>query len=242
MYYAKTDKRGQAKFRLPKGQTYQVHLADYKNFKSLRMPDIPKIAKKVTYRYVPNTLDIIETERNDTIFQQVPISQKATRSRVRVHVTVLNLDEHPLENENVYMVTSKGKVYTAQTNKKGIAMLMIPKGDAVSIGFEYDPDIETIVYKKGNYIRNDKIRFRYIGSKVIKERIAARLEALRVRDSLYKIGEYGSGISRDLKVDNVDRIAGLITDRAEYERNELKKDPNFFVSRKETVKARRMEK
>lgn len=237
MYYAKTDKDGQAKFSLPRGQTFQIHLADAPNFKTLRMSNTPKMTKKVTYRYVSNTLTINERVSNDTIYQEVPLTQQATRLRVRVHVTVLDLDENPLENEKVYMITNKGKVYTATTDKKGIAILMIPKGNSVSVGFEYDSNIETITYQKGNYIRNDKIQFRYIGSKAIEERIAARLKAMKVRDSLYKVGAISYGISRDLRVYNVEEIAKLITKRAEYERNELKKDADFFIKRKEAVKA-----
>jgi hypothetical protein len=243
VYHAITDETGAARFHLPRNQNFQVNLKDAPNYQQLSMPDIPNLTKRVHYIYsnetlsINETLNINETERNDTIYQVVPLSQKPTMQRVWLHVTVTDLDDKPLKGENVFMNASKGKTYTATTNSDGIALLMIPKGDTFRISFEYEPDVEAIYFPTGNYIRKDNVKYSYIGSAVIKKRAMKRLLALNERDSLYRIGALGYGITHDLDNTNLESIAKLISERATYERGEIKKDADFFEKREETVKA-----
>ncbi len=237
VYHAITDEKGAARFHLPRNQTFQINLKDAPNYQQLNMPDIPNIAKRVRYVYSNQALNINETEKNDTVYQVVPLTQKPTFQRVWLHVIVNDLDRMPLKNEKVFMNGKKGKTYAATTNEEGIALLMIPKGDTFSISFEYEPNIEAIHYPNGNYLRKDNIIYSYIGSAIIKAREAERLAALRDRDSLYRIGELGYGITQGLDIRNLDRVEKLVAERAVYEKGELEKDPTFFIKREQEVKA-----
>jgi hypothetical protein len=237
-YQAKTNKKGMATFLLPAGYTYNLDFINDKNYKSIKVPKKGFLRQKKGVIYVPSQLDIQEFERNDTIFQDVPLTQKATRQRVLMSVTIKDLDDQPLPNEKVFMRTSK-KVYTATTDKNGKTALILPKGETYTIKLEYSNDLEDIELEKGNYLRNDKISYQYIGSAVIKARELERARRAKRRDSLMQIQAFRDSLNQKRskwsgftdKINNnydKDSLLTAIYNRVKEDSIGLAADPQYF--------------
>jgi hypothetical protein len=238
IYQVTTNAKGEAFFLLPIGYDYIVNFEHDANFKTIAIPKMPNLRFKKGFTYTSNFMEIQETERNDTVFQNVPLSQKPTLKRSLILVTVLDLDGNPLKNENVYLQGVK-KVYTAKTDVKGEMALMLPKGAYYSVNFDYRDSLEVLNIEAGNYTRTDKIRYKYMGSKAIKARILERkyYEALwdslaqvqSFRDSLAAARSPYSNFSYRFSDGDLSNLNGLIQKRAAEDLKQLKINPKYFV-------------
>lgn len=236
-YQATTNSKGQAIFLLPIGYDYTVNFRYDMNYKIITVPKIPYLNFRKGFTYTSNFMDIQEIERNDTIFQDVPLTQKVTLKRALIQITVLDLDDKPLENETVYL-QSKTKVYCAKTNADGETALMLPKGEYYAVNFEFRDSLEVLNIEAGNHTRKDKIRYKYIGSKAIYERILERkyYEALwdslartqSFRDSLAITRSPFSNFCNKFKSMNQAELEALIHKRAEADLKELQKNPKYL--------------
>ncbi|MCH2084668.1 MAG: hypothetical protein MK226_19935 [Saprospiraceae bacterium] len=237
-YQAKTNKKGMATFLLPAGYTYNLDFINDKGYKSIKVPQKGFLRQKKGVIYVSSKLNIQEVERNDTIFQEVPLSQKATRQRVLISVTITDLDDQPLADEKVFMRTSK-EVYTATTDKNGKTALILPKGETYTIKLEYSNDLEDIELEKGNYLRNDKISYQYIGSAVIKARELEQARRAKRRDSLMQIQAFRDSLNQKRskwsgfidKINNdfnKDSLLMAIYNRVKEDSIGLAEDPEYF--------------
>lgn len=237
-YQATTNAKGEAFFLLPIDYDYTVNFEHDANYKTITVPKMPNLRLKKGFTYTSNFMEIQETERNDTIFQNVPLSQKPTLKRSLILVTVLDLDGNPLEDENVYLQGVK-KVYTAKTNASGETALMLPKGEYYSVNFEFRDSLEVLNIEAGNHTRTDKIRYKYIGSKAIKARILERkyYEAMwdslaqvqSFRDSLAAARSPYSNFSYRFNEPNLSNLNGLIQKRAAEDLKQLRINPKYFV-------------
>ncbi len=243
VYHATTNNKGAAAFLLPIGYTYQVNFTHDKNYRTIKVPKMPFLTHRKGFTYHSNYMNIKEWERNDTIFQEVPLTQQATKDRVLLQVTVLNLDNEPLENEKVFMV-GKEKVYTATTDKNGQTAMMLPKNKHYGIQFEYSRVLEDIFYKKGDYTQKDKVTYKYIGSAAIKARERERARMAIIRDSLMQIQAFRDSLNQ--KRSKWSGFAGIINRncgkgkgsqedlrnaiyyRAKEDSIELSKNPKYF--------------
>lgn len=236
-YQSTTNKNGAAAFLLPINYEYDVNFENDPKYRTIKVPNMPFLTHRKGFTYLSNKLNIKEFERNDTVFQTVPLIQKATKDRVLLHVTVLDLDDVPLENESVFMVASD-KVYTAKTNADGQVALMLPKGKMYTIRFEYSTGLEDLFYEKGSYTRKDKVRYKYIGSAVIKARERERARMAIVRDSLMQIQAFRdslnrkrsawSGFADKMKYNSSEDLKEGIYKRVEEDSIGLAKDPKYF--------------
>ncbi|MGB0864709.1 MAG: hypothetical protein ACPGXZ_17445, partial [Saprospiraceae bacterium] len=236
-YQATTNHRGQANFLLPIGYEYTLNLKDEANYKTIRFPNKPNVSVKKGFIYVSSVMNIKELERNDTVYQEVPLTQKPTLKRTVIKVTVLDLDGKPLADENVYLQGQK-KVYQAKTNSDGETALMLPKGEHYAVNFEFRDSLEVLDIAKGNYTRTDKIRYKYIGSAAMKARILERgknqvfwvllAQTWSFRDSLAKARSPFSNFSYRMKDLNQVDLDALIQKRAEADWKEIQKNPKYF--------------
>lgn len=234
VYYAQTNGQGYATFRLPIGYDYQVNFKRDENYHLITVPKQPNLRFRTGFTYTSNFMDIKEVVSNDTIFQIVSPTQKATLKRALIKVMVWDLDGNPLPEEKVYL-QGKDKVYTAETDADGQAALLLPKGNHYAVNFEYRDSLEVLHIEPGNYTRTDYIRYKYLGTKAIARRIlerewyAARWDSLaRVRDfrdSLAASRSDFSGFSWKLNEAN---IADLIRQRAAEDKKNLADNPKFF--------------
>ncbi|MFK7949992.1 MAG: carboxypeptidase-like regulatory domain-containing protein [Saprospiraceae bacterium] len=193
VYYTKTNSKGYATFKLPIGYDYQVNFKRDENYRTITVPKQPNLRFRKGFTYTSNFMDITEVVSNDTIFQTVALTQKATLKRALIKVTVLDLDGNPLEEEKVYL-QGVDKVYTAETNADGQTALLLPKGKYYAINFEYRDSLEVLNIEAGNYTRTDNIRYKYLGTKAIKARIAERIRNQIVADSLARVMAYRDSI------------------------------------------------
>jgi hypothetical protein len=238
VYQATTNHRGVASFLLPIAYKYALNLKNEPNYKTISLLNKPYLRIRKGFTYRPTTImNIQEEERNDTVFQTVPLTQKPTLKRTLILVTVLDLDGNPLASENVYL-QGKKKVYTARTDANGETALMLPKGEHYAVNFEFRDSLEVLDIAKGNYTRTDKIRYKYIGSSAMRFRILQRREnqalwellakTQRFRDSLALARSPFSnfeGRFDDLSQADLD---ALIEKRAEADRKALEENPKYF--------------
>lgn len=235
-YKGTTNSKGQVKFLLPIGYDYTVNFEHDANYRTITVPKMPYLNQKKGFTYTSNYMNIKETVRNDTVFQNVPLSQEPTLNRALIQVTVVDLDNEPLEDESVYL-QGVDKVYTAKTNIDGKAALMIPKGGYYAVNFEYRDSLEILHFEKGNYTRKDKIQYKYIGSKAIKRRILQRKFEAELWDSLARLDVFRdslaasrslfSGFSSKLFHNDKD-VFDKIKKRAAEDKKKLDENPKFF--------------
>ncbi len=236
-YFAITNAKGQATFLLPIDYDYQVNFEKDANYKTISVPKMPYLNFRKGFTYHSNFIDIKEEIKHDTIIQTIPISQKATKSRVLILVTVLDLDQQPLADENVYL-QGINKVYQAKTNADGKAVLMLPKDGYYAINFEYRDSLEVVHFEKGNYTRTDKVRYQYIGTKAIRARIRERERNQALWDSLTLVQSFRdslaasrsdySGFCYKLRsIPNPDLI-DLIEKRAAEDLKNVQENPKYF--------------
>jgi hypothetical protein len=236
-YQATTNTRGETFLLLPIGYDYTVNFRHDANYKTITIPKMPYLRFKKGFTYTSNFMEIQEIERNDTVFQNVPLSQKPTPKRALILVTVLDLDGNPLEDENVYLQGIK-KVYTVKTDENGETALMLPKGAFYSVNFEFRDSLEILNIETGNYTRTDKIRYKYIGSKAIKNRVLYRKIEAELWDSLVKVQYFRdslaasrspySGFSSKIFGKDKTDLFDKINKRAAEDKKKLDENPKFF--------------
>ena len=263
VYYTKINSKGYATFKLPIGYDYQVNFKRDENYRTITVPKQPNLRFRKGFTYTSNYMDIKEIVSNDTIFQTVPSTQKATPKRALIKVTVLDLDDNPLPEEKVYL-QGVDKVYTAETDTSGRTALLLPKGKYYAINFEYRDSLEVLHIEEGNYTRTDNIRYKYLGTKAIKARIAERIRNQVIADSLAIIWAYEDSL-RTIRYDSLRKIqerrdsvlvanyqmknfraqarscytdamvCGNIRKRASFDLANIEKNPNYFKENGEEV-------
>ncbi len=236
-YQATTNTKGEATFLLPIGYDYTVNFEKDANYKTIIVPKMEFLSQRKGFIYTSNFMQITETERNDTVFQNVPFEQLPTLNRALIEVTVLDLDGQPLSGENVYL-QGIHKVYTATTNVDGKTALMLPKNGYYAVNFDFRDSLEVLHFEAGNYTRKDNIRYKYIGSKAIKQRILERAQYEALWDSLSKIQAFRdslafsrspfSNFAYKLEIKEKQSTFQLIEQRAAADWKELQKNPKYF--------------
>lgn len=236
-YFAITNSKGQATFLLPIDYEYQVNFEKDANYRSIKVPKMPYLNFRKGFTYHSNFVDIQEIAKNDTILQTVPLTQKATKDRVLILVTIVDLDKQPLEDENVYL-QGIDKVYQAKTNTDGKAALLLPKDGYYAINFEYRDSLEVLHFEKGNYTRTDKVTYSYIGTKAIQQRILerernqARWDSLALvqhfRDSLAASRSDFSGFCDKMRTVPMPELRELIEKRAAEDLKNVQENPKYF--------------
>ncbi|HQU60431.1 MAG TPA: hypothetical protein PLU64_14600, partial [Saprospiraceae bacterium] len=185
-WYGRTDENGEVYFLLPRGESFRIDAADEQDLRSFRTIDDKFVKSTISVRYIPK--DFTEEVHNDTVFQKVSPAQAPTRERVLTLLTVLDFDEQPLADEMLYFrMKHNGKVYVAQTDEQGKAVLMLPKGDSVSLCTRFEPGLSVFFLRKSDYSEKLTLTYHTIGTKAILARQAERARRLAVRDSLYRL-------------------------------------------------------
>lgn len=168
VYVAETDAAGEAKFLVPNGKSYQLGIHSFDNFQIFNIPAKGGIGMVMPVQF--EETDITETLENDTIMQQLSVNVKPTTMRALVDVTIRDLNGNLLETEDIYCnVENSSKVYTAITDNRGNAKLMLPKGDNYILSFKYERNIDLLEYPMSPSFHTTKIQYSYIGSQVVEE-------------------------------------------------------------------------
>lgn len=249
VWYGQTNRSGEAVFLLPRGQAFTVNAADEPAFESFRTVDAGFVQSRLAIGYSPK--EYTEETRNDTVFQRVAESQMPTRSRVLLWLTVAGFEGQPHEGELLYFRMQKsGKVFVAETDAAGRAILMLPKGDSIFMSTAFEPDISSFFLPDDD--RAGKLRLRYttIGTKAILARRAERARQAAIRDSLYRLERLRDSLAagRALAEEedflhmlsfgaNPERVKEKIASRAAKERLLIEADERYFEKAGQEIEA-----
>lgn len=181
-----TGSYGDVLFLVPKGMEYRIDAGNETGIQTLRVSSESYARESVGLTYLPDRFR--EEERNDSIFQHVSPAQTPTRSRVLVILTILDLDNRPLEDEAMFFAAKKsGKVYTAATNRGGKAYLMLPMGDTYCFSMRFEANLKCYEFPAGDRPGELSISYNTIGTKEILRRRAERKRQAAIQDSLYRV-------------------------------------------------------
>ncbi|MCB0569145.1 MAG: hypothetical protein KDC66_05255 [Phaeodactylibacter sp.] len=252
-WYGRTDENGEVYFLLPKGEPFHIDAADVAGLRRFRTFDEKFSKSIISVEYIPN--EFTEEVRNDTVFQKVSPAQAPTRSRVLTLLKVLDFDEKPLPGEMLYFrLKESGRVYVAQTDEKGSAVLMLPKGDSVFLNTRFVPGLSEFHLRKSDYNEKLSLTYHTIGTKAILARQAERARLLAIRDSLYRLERLRDSLA--FARDSLRLLAGeggflemlgfglsaetikkQVSERAGHEKDMLANDEHYFEHSGEEIKA-----
>lgn len=163
VFCGKVDKNG-AVFQVPYGCKYIVHFKDAPNYQLIAVPNRKKLT--MTFHILFSKSKFNETIKNDTIFQTVASDQEPTNKRVLIRINVIDFNNKPLPDEKIILenTSDTSLIYCTLTDSTGIARLIVPKGFAYYLSFEYDYRLDKLNYKHVETFRTTEIEFKYIGS------------------------------------------------------------------------------
>ena len=137
-FTSSTNQNGNAIFRVPIDNEYQIDVAGINDFDYTDIPNKQFMTRNRTIVYEPTTIQ--ESDKNDTIRQVLPASIKGTSDRVAVSLTVKG---ELFANQPVYLNVIKGnKVYLGTTDNEGKVQFMLPKGKKYKINMDFERDID----------------------------------------------------------------------------------------------------
>ncbi|MDX2135508.1 MAG: hypothetical protein SFV52_11990 [Saprospiraceae bacterium] len=244
-----TGKYGEVNFRLPKGQTYRIGAGNEPAIETITLSNDPFATEFLRITHLPKAFT--EEEVNDTIRQQVSLYQTPTRDRVLLIANILDLDDKPIEGEVLYFaVQGAPTVYTATTDARGKAALMLPNGRHYCFSTAFYKNLKCYELPDNGKAGQLKITYNTIGTRELLRRQAERARLAAVRDSLYQIRRARDSVAtlnRELKesdfVDQLvygaplDSVIKKIEKRSAREREAVAKDPKYFEKTGEVVKA-----
>lgn len=250
VWQGRTGSFGEVFFLVPKGKEYRVDVGDETGIQTLTVSNERFARENLGITWLPGKFT--EEPRNDSIFQKVSPAQTPTRSRILVQMTILDLDNKPLDGEEMYFAAKKaGKVYVGQTNRAGKAYLMLPMGDTYCISTRFQANLKCYDVPQDDRAGQLNITYNTIGTKAILRRKAERARLAALRDSLYEVDRIRDSINmaRMARQKNDDFLHQLmfgqagpevrkkIEKRAAEERDSVARNPRYFEDAGEVVKA-----
>lgn len=168
-FLATTNPSGWAYFLLPHGETYEIDVPGIEAYKTINIPKGGFTSIEYEILFVPTKVD--ETATNDTTFQELNASTKATSERVLMKVFVRNFEGEGRENEMVYWDDQETEaVFSAKTNAQGFAYFLLPKNSKYVLNLTYEREIELFnLESKTGAIASGYIEVSYRGTQVIEE-------------------------------------------------------------------------
>jgi Mg-chelatase subunit ChlD len=142
-YEATTNAQGNAIFKVPVGNEYQIDIDGIENFHYADLPQQTFARLNTQITYEPTVVD--ETEKNDTIVQKLPANVKGTSARVAVKISFAKSGGEMWQNEPIYLAAVKSKkIYKGISNSNGFCEFLLPKGDKYLINGNYEKNIDVI--------------------------------------------------------------------------------------------------
>lgn len=159
-FTGKTNVRGDAWFRVPLGNEYEV---DIDGIESFAYADLPtrsgiRITRRITYE--PSTVN--ESNRRDTIFQDLPKSQKGTSDRVMCHLKLTGGPEGVWKGEPVFLeIMGEKGTYFGKTDGEGKVGFLLPMGKRYMAHgrFQRNLDVVDLRRRRGVGYANKSIRY-----------------------------------------------------------------------------------
>jgi len=160
-FAGKTNAAGDAYFKVPLGQEYEIDIDGIESFQYVDLPKRERYTANKRFRYEPTL--VIEKEVNDTITQDIAEHQKGTSDRVMARITLKGGPNGVWQNEPVYLKDLKGpQCYTATTNSQGQVAFLLPKGKQFMIHARFEKNLDVLDYrrKQGIGYNNKSVLYR----------------------------------------------------------------------------------
>jgi hypothetical protein len=248
-YYATTDDNGKVYLLLPRGRRFAVSSTDEEAFESIKTINRANVQSRLTIGYSPKTYE--EHITADTVFQVVPPDQMPTHSRVLLRLTVTDYEENPHHEEKLFFtIKNRKEVYVASTNKAGVALLMLPKGDSLYMHTQFEKNIADFYFPDDKRAGTLRLRYRTIGSKAILAREAERKRQAAIRDSLAELARIrdsldflkGAADGRSLMGmyrwgASYEQVEATLEETAAKTRDALEKDEQYFMKAGQEINA-----
>ena len=244
---------GEVLFLVPKGMEYRIGTVEEPGIQTVQLSNERFARENIGITYLPSRFT--EEQRNDSVFQKVSPAQTPTRSRVLVVLTILNLDDQPLEDEEMYFAAKKsGKVYVGKTNRSGKAYLVLPMGDSYCVSTRFEANLKCYDMPQDDRAGQLSITYNTIGARETLRRQAERARQAFLRDSLYEVQRIRDSIAMArmaargtsaetpfihqlLFGSSGAAVKKRIEQRAAAERDSIARDPRYFEKSGEVVQA-----
>ncbi len=164
VYAGKTNLKGIAHFRLPKGKTYliNIHQSGLVSEVSLKDQGYMTVRQTITYNPALYTgVDPVRKENpipEDTIWQHYQEMQRETSTHANVILQVRNMDEQPLNDVDLYLYDPKTKNCIASTtNSDGLVYLFLKNNNTYPLSFDDFQHYEDVNIPKRGFINLKKL-------------------------------------------------------------------------------------
>jgi hypothetical protein len=243
LYKTFCNSQGMCRLLVPPAKNYKIGIEDVANFSNCEIKYEPGPVFDRIIRFTPTAIK--EEILNDTIHQYLKPFQEPTSSRVLLNVKLINYDNIPDKNENVYInIDKETKVYHAVTDETGRAVFLLPKEKLYSVNFDMERDVQALDYRNIETNHATTLNYKYVGTKELIKRKTEKERLIRERDSLYELeikNKPDLGESDFLEQIHFgtkkDKVIKRMEDRALKEKAELAKDPKFFEKARRPINA-----
>jgi uncharacterized protein YegL len=142
-FTARTNNGGEAYFKVPIGQEYDIDIDGIEGFKFVDLPDRAYGTAWQRFTYEPTVVD--EAEVRDTVTQRLPSDVGGTSGRALVTIQWRNSGGGVWANEPVYLAEIRSnRVYKAITDSQGLAKFLLPIGRKYMLHGKYQRDIDVV--------------------------------------------------------------------------------------------------
>ena len=211
VFKKKSNYQGKATFTLPCNTEFNITISNYSRTRKYKTTNrsgaygrqvftynADNLAKAKAFKMSPaeeakvnKTAEALpETTKVKGAYMTKP---KLFRHFSEVYITIKDIDNNPLNKEEVWLTGEKrNKTIKATTNSSGKIKVYLPKGDIYSLNFKYTKGFSSIdiEYSKGTSKNN--LKYSYLGTKEIerrkkieKERIAAEEKRIKAEEKKF---------------------------------------------------------
>ncbi len=146
-FHGKTNPAGNAYFKVPMHQEYEIDIDGIESYKYVDLPNRPRYTATKSFQYEPTIIN--EIVRNDTITQELPDGQKGTSDRVMTTITLKGGPGGVWRNEYVFVQELKGSLcYRGTTDANGDVRFLLPKGKQFMIHARFEKNLDVIDYRR----------------------------------------------------------------------------------------------
>lgn len=168
VFFAYTSSNGEALFNIPYTTVVQLGIENYGAVVDIELPKKSNVflTQQLSFQKYTFTDEI----ENDTITHRFSDRIESTTDRVLVKIRLFDYSGTPLADEPVYFnLKDSALVYRAFTNREGLAVFMIPKGQVYTMNLKYERDIDIFDYPFDFSHHTTEVDMSYIGSQAVED-------------------------------------------------------------------------
>lgn len=163
-FQGKTNPAGNAYFKVPLNQEYEIDIDGIESFQYVDLPNRPRYTTHKNFQYEPTLVK--EVVKNDTITQDLPAGQKGTSDRVFSTITLKGGPNGVWRDEYVFVKELKGSLcYKGRTDSQGKVRFLLPKGKQFMIHARFEKNLDVLDYRRSRGVgySNKTVLYRPLG-------------------------------------------------------------------------------